>query len=98
MKRSIKKLQNFFKLEAKRGYDDKAVMGGLAMMLDTWMEEARADDLSENLIQSVVDRLQSYQNLSQTSRKEVLYGLETHSAGNKRERPHRRGRQTDPGI
>jgi len=75
MKRSIEKLQNFFKLEAKRGYDNKAVMGGLARMLDSWMAEARADPLPENLIQSVADRLQSYDSLSPNSRKEVLYGL-----------------------
>ncbi|MBU1660375.1 MAG: ATP-dependent DNA helicase RecG [Chloroflexi bacterium] len=75
MKRSIEKLQKFFKLEARRGYDNKAVMGGLACMLDSWVAEARADALPEILIQSITSRLQSYDSLSQTSRKEVLFGL-----------------------
>jgi ATP-dependent DNA helicase RecG len=75
MKPSIKKLQKFFKLEAQREYDNKAVMGGLAEMLDVWESEARADDLSESLIQAVVARLRDYHRLTPQSRKEALKGL-----------------------
>ncbi|KPL07873.1 hypothetical protein AMJ86_02545 [bacterium SM23_57] len=75
MKPSIEKLQKFFKLEADRGYDNKAVLGGLAGMLDSWVSDARADNLSEELIQSVSRRLKDYERLSQVSRKEALYGL-----------------------
>ena len=75
MKPSILKLQKFFKLEADRGYDNKAVMGGLSMMLDSWIADARAENLSEDLIQTVSSRLQDYGHLSETSRKEALYGL-----------------------
>ena len=53
MKPSIEKLQKFFKLEADRGYDNKAVMGGLSRMLETWIAEARADQMDEDLIQMV---------------------------------------------
>jgi ATP-dependent DNA helicase RecG len=75
MKPSIEKLQKFFKLEADRGYDNKAVLGGLARMLDSWIADARADELNEDLIQSVSSRLQDYERLSEVSRKEALYGL-----------------------
>ncbi len=75
MKPSIEKLQKFFKLEAERGYDNKAVMGGLSRMLDSWIAEARIDTLDEDLIQMVSNRLQDYDRLSETSRKEALYGL-----------------------
>jgi len=75
MKPSIEKLQKFFKLEADRGYDNKAVLGGLAGMLDSWIADARADNLSEELIQSVSSRLHDYDHLSEASRKEALYGL-----------------------
>ena len=75
MKPSIEKLQKFFKLEADRGYDNKAVMGGLSRMLGTWVAEARADQIPEDLIQSVSSRLQDYDRLSETSRKEALHGL-----------------------
>ena len=75
MKPSIEKLQKFFKLEADRGYDNKAVMGGLSQMLDSWIADARVDQLNEDLIQTVSSRLQDYERLSETSRKEALYGL-----------------------
>ena len=75
MKPSIEKLQKFFKLEADRGYDNKAVMGGLAGMLDTWVPDARTDNLDEKLIQAIRSRLNDYERLSETSRKEALYGL-----------------------
>ena len=42
-KPSIEKLQKFFKHEASRGYDNKAVMGGLSGMLSKWEAEARHD-------------------------------------------------------
>jgi ATP-dependent DNA helicase RecG len=75
MKPSIEKLQKFFKLEAQRDYDNKAVMGGLAQMLDTWEAEARNDELSESLIQAVNSRLRDYHRLKPDSRREVLKGL-----------------------
>ncbi|HBX69833.1 MAG TPA: DNA helicase RecG [Chloroflexi bacterium] len=75
MKPSIEKLQKFFRLEADRNYDNKAVMGGLQGMLESWELEARADQVSEDLIQAVVIRLRDYQRLSETSRKETLHGI-----------------------
>ncbi len=75
MKPSIEKLQKFFKLEADRGYDNKAVMGGLINMLDAWIADARVDQIPEEIIQSVSLRLQDYERLSETSRKETLYGI-----------------------
>jgi ATP-dependent DNA helicase RecG len=75
MKSSIEKLQKFFKLEADRSYDNKAVMGGLARMLDSWVADARADSIPEELIQTVSGRLKDYDRLSPNSRKDALYGL-----------------------
>ena len=49
MKPSLEKLQKFFKLEAERGYDNNAVMGGLDRMLDHWQAQARADGVSDDL-------------------------------------------------
>jgi ATP-dependent DNA helicase RecG len=75
MKPSIEKLQKFFSLEADRGYDNKAVLGGLAKMLDTWEADARRDELPEELIQAVRMRLRDYDNLSPDSRRDALKGL-----------------------
>jgi ATP-dependent DNA helicase RecG len=75
MKPSLQKLQKFFNLEAERGYDNHAVMGGLDRILDHWEGEARADELPEDLIQMVAARLHDYPRLTPTSRAEVLDGL-----------------------
>ncbi len=75
MKPSLLKLQKFFKLEAERGYDNRAVLGGLESMLDPWEVEARADSLPEDLIEAVVSRLRDYHRLSEPSRQEALQGI-----------------------
>lgn len=75
MKPSLQKLHKFFKLEADRGYDNRAVVGGLDRMLSPWEAEARADSLSEDLIRVIVARLRDYSRLSPASRAETLDGL-----------------------
>jgi ATP-dependent DNA helicase RecG len=75
MKESIHKLQNFFRLEAERGYDNRAVVGGLDRILSFWEVEARSDGLPEDLIQAVGARLRDYHRLNEASRAESLVGL-----------------------
>jgi ATP-dependent DNA helicase RecG len=72
MKPSLQKLQKFFKLESERGYDDRAVVGGLVRIIDTWESDARADSLPEELIEAVKVRLRDYNRLSPNSRQESL--------------------------
>ncbi len=74
-KPSLAKLQKFLALEAQRGFDDGAVVGGLAKMLTPWEAEARADGLPEDLVQAVLSRLRDYGRLSPKSRAEMLRGL-----------------------
>lgn len=75
MKPSIEKLYKFFKLEIERGFDNRAVVGGLERMLDPWTSEARADNLPEDLIEAIVVRLRDYHRLSESSRQEAIQGL-----------------------
>lgn len=75
MSASLEKLHKFFQLEAQRGYDNRAVLGGLSHMVDTWESEARAEGLPAELIQAVVTRLRDYAALPPRSREEVLRGL-----------------------
>jgi ATP-dependent DNA helicase RecG len=75
MKTSIQKLRKFFRLEAERGYDNKAVMGGLANILSSWELEAREDQLPEQIIQAVISRLRDYHRLSEESREVALKGI-----------------------
>ena len=75
MKQSLQKLQKIFELEVERGYDNRAVVGGLDRILDSWEMEARADELPEDLIQAISIRLRDYPRLSESSRAEALMGL-----------------------
>ncbi len=75
MKPSLQKLQKIFKLEAQKGYDNHAVIGGLERMLAPWEAEARAEGVPEALIQLITARLRDYGRLSPASRQEVIQGI-----------------------
>ena len=77
MHSSIEKLRKFFRLEAENGYNDSAIIGGLAKMLDYWENDARNEGLREEVIQAVAGRLRDYSRLSPESRKETLKGIWT---------------------
>jgi len=97
MQPSLEKLRKFFRLEHENGYSNNAIIGGLAKMLDFWEGEARADNIQEEVIQAVVQRLRSYDGLSPQSRADALKGLwkrigETYPEAQQKPRgvPHRR--------
>jgi ATP-dependent DNA helicase RecG len=75
MQPSLEKLRKFFRLEHENGYANTAIIGGLAEMLNYWEGEARADSLTEEVIQAVAQRLRSYDGLSPQSRADALKGL-----------------------
>ncbi len=75
MQPSLEKLRKFFRLEHENKYENKAIIGGLAKMLDFWEGEARADGIAEEVIQAVISRLRSYEKLSADGRAESLKGL-----------------------
>jgi ATP-dependent DNA helicase RecG len=75
MNSAINKITKFLKLEAERGFDDRAVVGGLGKMLEPWKTDAQAQGLAEDLIAVVESRLRDYNRLSPGSRSEVLRGL-----------------------
>jgi ATP-dependent DNA helicase RecG len=71
----IEKLAKFLRLEANRGFDNRAVFGGLQNMLEPWKKEAQEKQIPEQLIEVVLSRLRDYPKLSPQSRQEVLNGL-----------------------
>lgn len=75
MQSSLEKLRKFFRLEHENKYQNTAIIGGLAKMLDYWEGEARADGITEEVIQAVVARLRSYEKISPEGRAESLKGL-----------------------
>lgn len=72
MPSSIEKLQKFFRLEIERGYDNRAVVGGLDKILPSWESEARANQVEESVIQAITSGLQTYPTLEPPQRAEIL--------------------------
>ncbi len=75
MQPSLEKLRKFFRLEHENKYENTAIIGGLAKMLDYWEGEARADGITEEVIQAVVSRLRAYEKLPPAGRADSLKGL-----------------------
>ncbi|MDP1545869.1 MAG: ATP-dependent DNA helicase RecG [Anaerolineales bacterium] len=75
MQPSLEKLRKFFRLEHENKYANTAIIGGLARMLDYWEGEARADGVTEDVIQAVISRLRSYEKLNPNGRADSLKGL-----------------------
>lgn len=72
MQRSTQKLYKIAKLEAEFGYSNKAVVGGLEKLTETWQGEARGDGLPEEKIHRVTDILNNYPNLEVSKRPQAL--------------------------
>src|SRR5690606_35038105 len=71
-----------------------------ASMLDYWEGEARADSITEEVIQAVVARLRSYEKLSPEGRAESLKGLwkrigETYPEANQKPKEQTKSPQVD---
>jgi len=75
MNSALERLSKIISLEAERGYDNRAVMGGLERILESWTPEAQAGGLPARAIQLVESRLRDYDRLSPASREEMLRGL-----------------------
>jgi ATP-dependent DNA helicase RecG len=72
MHRSKEKLYKIFKLEAEFNYSNKAVVGGLERLTNSWAGEARADGLSEASIQEITSLLNQYPTLDIAERAKAL--------------------------
>jgi ATP-dependent DNA helicase RecG len=72
---SIDKLQKFFKLERERGYDNRAVVGGLDKIIPAWENEARRTTLSEETIALVIQQLRIYPDQDLPGREALITNL-----------------------
>jgi ATP-dependent DNA helicase RecG len=72
MYRSIETLYKIFKLEAQLNYENKAVVGGLEKLADTWVGEARAEELDEDAVQKTIAILKRYPQLDTPARADAL--------------------------
>ncbi len=72
---SVEKLLKFFKLEKERGYDNRAVVGGLDKILPAWESEARSNHVEDEIIQEILDVLRAYPDQDPAQRSETLTQL-----------------------
>lgn len=72
MNKAAEKLSRIFKLEAQQGFENRAVMGGLAKLTPAWQSNAREVQLDEELIQWVSQHFARYQALNPIERQKVL--------------------------
>jgi ATP-dependent DNA helicase RecG len=75
MNPALEKLTKYLLLETDRGYDNRAVVGGLQRMLEPWEAEARATGLPDKTVEVVRSYLEDYAELSTDSRRDVLDNL-----------------------
>ena len=75
MNPSIDKLSKVLQLEAARGYDNRAVFGGLERLMESWEPEVLASGISAELPQLVISQLKDYPQLTPTARAELLDGI-----------------------
>jgi len=69
---ALSTLRKYFRLEAERGYDNRAVLGGLEKMLPLWASNARAEGVDEALVNAITQRLHNYDQLSEDDRAAAL--------------------------
>lgn len=72
---SIDKIQKVFRLESERGYDNRAVVGGLDKLLSSWEAEARADNLPDHWVKAVASGLATYSRQDPEGRAKTLADL-----------------------
>ena len=75
MNPALNKLAKYLRLEADRGFDNHAVVGGLQQMLDPWQIEAHETKLPKAMVDAVINSLKDYSHLSPQARQEALRGL-----------------------
>ncbi|MGH2620491.1 MAG: hypothetical protein ACRDHG_07965, partial [Anaerolineales bacterium] len=75
MNPAIDKLSKVLQLEAARGYDNRAVFGGLERLMESWEPEVLASGIAAELPQLVISRLKDYPQLTPAARAELLNGL-----------------------
>jgi len=74
---AIEKLQKFFNLESERGFDNRAVVGGLDKILPSWEKEALAEGFSPSVIQTISAKLNVYNELSLEGRASTIQDILT---------------------
>lgn len=83
MLKSLEKLIKILNFEIQGGYLDKTIIGGLDKFYPSWINEARSDQVPDDLIQQIELMFKSYAGLDRAEReiviKSILAALREHS-------------------
>jgi ATP-dependent DNA helicase RecG len=71
----IEKYTRILKLEASQGYENRAVMGGMARLVDAFTADAREDGLDEVQLSTSVKLLKGYADFHPIARRDALQEL-----------------------
>jgi len=85
------KLLKFLKLESERGYDNRAVVGGLNKIIPVWEAEAGEYNLPQPLIVKISDELTAYPGRDLVGRKKTIEELTSmiqHMQSSYGDKPH----------
>lgn len=72
----FEKLQRYIRLESERGYDNRAVVGGLDKIIPWWEPEARTSSVSEETLQAILVHLRAYPKAGNDERPRLVVELE----------------------
>ncbi|WP_322793641.1 ATP-dependent DNA helicase RecG [Bellilinea sp.] len=72
MSSALEKIRKFLKLEIERGYDNRAVVGGLDKIIPAWEQEAHQDGLPSTVVRQICDKLSQYPSLSTDLREKII--------------------------
>lgn len=71
----LDKMKKFLSLESDRGFDNRAVVGGLDKILPTWVSDAASAGLQEPAIQTISEAIEQYPSQSIEERKASVQAL-----------------------
>lgn len=72
MSSALEKIRKFLKLEIERGYDNRAVVGGLDKIIPAWEQEAHQEGLPSTVIRQICDKLSQYPSYSNDLREKIV--------------------------
>ncbi len=72
MSPALEKIKKFLNLEIERGFDNRAVVGGLDKIIPAWEQEAYREGVSSSVVQQICERLSQYPSLSTELREKTV--------------------------
>lgn len=75
MHKSLEKLTKILITEAQAGYVDKAIIGGLHKFYPTWLNEARAEQVNDDLIAEIEAMFTQYAGLNIAERENTIKSI-----------------------